>query len=475
MRLRPRTLSTSLVATVVAMVAVVGVLVAVVSTLAMEAYLTGQLDQQVTSALARAADPGPIHRQVDPSGNPVDAPFGQGPGTLVVEFSNNNTGVVLTDAGGLRRLGENALGGLSNVPTDGTAETVALPEVGQYRVMALADPRGSTVVVGLPTVDITNTTHSLLAWGLLVALCGVLISAFIGHALIRRQLRPLRDVAATAHEVADLPLSAGGTSIETRVAEHHTDPATEVGQVGGALNTLLAHVDAAFDARHRSEQQIRQFVADASHELRTPLSTIHGYAELSRRTPDDPRALSHALGKVEIEATRMSSLVQDLLLLARLDAGRPLERAEVDLSRLVLEAVTDARVVNGDHVWRMSLPDEPLTVEGDALRLHQVITNLLNNASRHTPAGTIVMARLAGSHEDVVIEVHDDGPGLSEDLAGHAFERFTRGDSSRTRTSGGVGLGLSLVEAIAGAHGGSAAVRSSPGDTTFAITLPCRA
>ncbi len=171
----------------------------------------------------------------------------------------------------------------------------------------------------------------------------------LGLMLVRRQLRPLRDVAATAYDVTAMPLDASGQTIDTRVPERYTDPRTEVGQVGAALNTLLDHVDAALDARHRSEQQVRQFVADASHELRTPLSTIHGYAELSRRTPDDAETLSQAMGKVETEATRMSTLVDDLLLLARLDSGRPLEREEVDLTRLLLEAVGDARVVGPEH------------------------------------------------------------------------------------------------------------------------------
>ncbi len=262
---------------------------------------------------------------------------------------------------------------------------------------------------------------------------------------------------------------------ETRVAEANTDPATEVGRVGSALNTLLDHVDAALDARHRSEQQVRQFVADASHELRTPLSTIHGYAELSRRTPDDAEALSNAMNKVETEATRMSSLVADMLLLARLDSGRPLERVEVDLTRVLLEAVTDARVVAPEHHWRLDLPDEPVTVTGDEHRLHQVVTNLINNARRHTPAGTTVTVGArprSGSGDHVTVTVHDDGPGIPDDLADYVFERFTRGDSSRTRASGGAGLGLSLVQAITEAHGGTARVESRPGSTTFTLLLP---
>ena len=198
--------------------------------------------------------------------------------------------------------------------------------------------------------------------------------------------------------------------------------------------------------RHRSEQQVRQFVADASHELRTPLATIAGYTELARR---QPTAAATALAKVESESARMTSLVEDLLLLARLDSGRPLADEPVDLTKLLLEAVADARVLAPDHTWRLVLPDEPVELRGDEQRLHQVATNLLTNARKHTPAGTTVTitARPDG------FEVHDDGPGFPAELVEHAFERFVRADEART-SSGGAGLGLALVDAIVSAHGG---------------------
>jgi two-component system OmpR family sensor kinase len=272
--------------------------------------------------------------------------------------------------------------------------------------------------------------------------------------------------------VSTQELSSGDTAIETRVPRELTDEQSEVGQVAAALNTLLDHVDRALAARHHSEQQVRQFVADASHELRTPLATIRGYAELSRRAQDDPEALLTALGKVEIEADRMSGLVADLLLLARLDSGRALAREDVDLTRLLLEAVADARVVAPDHTWQLVLPEEPVTVVGDEARLRQVVTNLLGNAHSHTPAGTTVTVTASTRDQDVVIAVHDDGPGVPPELVDEVFDRFTRGDSSRTRASGGAGLGLSLVSAIAQAHGGTAGVTSQPGDTTFTVALP---
>ncbi len=220
---------------------------------------------------------------------------------------------------------------------------------------------------------------------------------------------------------------------------------------------------------------MRQFVADASHELRTPLATISGYAELSRRTsPPDPEQLSHAMGKVEVEAARMSSLVEDLLLLARLDAGRPLARDDVDLTRLVLESVDDARVTAPGHRWLLELPEEPVVVPGDEQRLHQVVSNLLSNARRHTPPGTTVRVGVGRPGDDgsAVVTVTDDGPGITADLQDQVFDRFTRGDSARTRESGGAGLGLSLTRAIVEAHSGHVAVASRPGETRFSVTLP---
>jgi two-component system OmpR family sensor kinase len=272
-------------------------------------------------------------------------------------------------------------------------------------------------------------------------------------------------VAATAHRVASLPLAEGEIDLTDRVPDHLTDERTEVGQVGAALNTLLDHVETSLGARHRSEQQVRQFVADASHELRTPLATIAGYTELARRRPDDGNVRT-ALGKIEEESARMTSLVEDLLLLARLDAGRPLEEEPVDLTRLLLEAVSDARVLGRDHHWRLHLPEAPLEVTGDEQRLHQVVTNLLTNARKHTPPGTTVT--VTGRPDG--FDVHDDGPGFPAEFVDKAFERFARVDEARERT-GGAGLGLSLVEAIVHSHGGTVTLTSAPSSTTIAVRL----
>ncbi|RNL64422.1 sensor histidine kinase [Nocardioides marmoriginsengisoli] len=440
----------------------------------MRGILSDRLDGQVSDALRRATGPSMAVRSPDvPTPEETNRLL---PGSLVVimpttQPSSAVGGIVQEDTDSLTDLSTSSTQRVVAVADRRTPHSIKVNGT-TYRVLQDDDPRGYTFIVGLPTDDNDNTLASLISTFALLTLLGVGIAGVAGTWLVRRQLQPLHAVAEAAREVATQDLSTGETTISTRVPDELTDDETEVGQVGAALNTLLDHVDGALAARHRSEQQVRQFVADASHELRTPLSTIHGYAELSRRTPEDPEVLGTALNKVETEAGRMSALVEDLLLLARLDSGRPLVREEVDLTRLLLEAVADARVLAPDHHWRFGLPDEPVTVTGDAARLHQVVTNLLNNARNHTPAGTTVTVRVSTGDDEVRIEVHDDGPGLPEDIAYAAFERFTRGDSSRTRASGGAGLGLSLVSAIATAHGGTAEVVSQPGDTTFVVRLP---
>jgi two-component system, OmpR family, sensor kinase len=467
---RPRSLTSRLVVTAVALVAVASLLIGTVTTLAMRGYLYDRLDEQVAQSLDRERGPD------------RDGP-GRGPGlgtelrTVTGLFPDNGADeafVIDTERDNRvvrRTVSSTATAQLDQVPSDGEVHGVDLASLGGYRVVA-RDVSGGKIVTGLPSSEVEDILASLIGWEVLLGLLGVAAAGVAGTIVVRRQLRPLTEVAATAHAVAALPLGFGEIGVTERVPAHLTDERTEVGQVGAALNTLLAHVEGSLAARHRSEVQVRQFVADASHELRTPLATIHGYAELSRRTPDDPSALATALTKVETETDRMSALVEDLLLLARLDSGRPLERAEVDVTRLLLESVGDAQVLAPDHRWQLRLPDEPVTVIGDDQRLHQAVTNLLGNARHHTPPGTTVTVSVEQAGGATTIRVHDDGPGLPAGLAEHAFERFTRGDSSRTRASGGAGLGLSLVAAITEAHDGTVGVASGPGDTTFSISLP---
>lgn len=327
--------------------------------------------------------------------------------------------------------------------------------------------------MGRPTAEVDSTVNKLIVTELLVAAAALVAAGAAGAIMVGVNLRPLRRVAATASRVSELPLHSGEVMLHERVPESEADPRTEVGQVGAALNRMLDHVHGALESRQQSEMRVRQFVADASHELRTPLASIRGYAELTRRgreeTGPDTR---HALGRIESEADRMTGLVEDLLLLARLDAGRPLSYEPTDLSPLVVDALSDARAADQDHAWRLELPDEPATVLADSPRLHQVLVNLLANARTHTPPGTTVTARVHRYGHWVCLDVQDDGPGIPPELLPHVFERFARGDSSRSRKAGSTGLGLAIVQAVAAAHGGAVTVDSVPGRTVFTVHLP---
>ena len=264
----------------------------------------------------------------------------------------------------------------------------------------------AVVVVGLP---LAKQNATIVNTGLAVAggvLLGLVVVGIGGMWLVRRNLRPLDRVAATATRVAHLPLSEGKVDIGARVPVQDTDTRTEVGQVGAAFNEMLDHVDHALNQRQKSEERVRQFVADASHELRTPLASIRGYAELTRREQEPvPQGVTYAIGRVESEAIRMTALVDDLLLLARLDAGRPLDHETVDLTEMVVNAVSDAHAASPDHVWQLDLPDEPVEVQGDPARLHQIVANLLGNARTHTAPGTVVRTSILPGNGQVRLAV----------------------------------------------------------------------
>ena len=365
---------------------------------------------------------------------------------------------------------------------------------GTFLLTAILDPDGdgSVYITGLPLSALNDQLGDVAlaectVFGLVLVLAGVL-----GYFWVRFSLRPLRRVAITASQVANLPLESGEVSLPAGVPD--TDPGTETGQVGLAFNRMLGHVETALRRRAASESRLRRFAADASHELRTPLAAIRGYAELALRHPGAaPEPVTHALGRVLSESTRMSVLVDDLLLLARLDAGRPLSREPVDMTRLAIDATSDAQVARPSHRWVLELPDDPELVLGDEHRLRQVLANLLSNAGRHTPDGTTVTVRVSDalpgdepgsgarsvSHGTfppaprLVISVTDDGPGIPAELLPELFERFTRADTSRSHATNAssTGLGLAIVDAVVAAHHGAVLVSSRPGMTSFAIVL----
>ncbi|MEU9142359.1 HAMP domain-containing sensor histidine kinase [Streptomyces sp. NPDC048349] len=480
---RPWSLRTRLVVSAVALIAVVGAAIGAVTTLALRSYLVDKLDEQLRTSVSMAASP-PGPGKAIREGKSV-----LGPGTPLgaVGFRTDSDGKVYDadrsvrfedpERGNRQPLTEAQIAVLARAaraaaPDGPGAVNLSLPGLGAYRVLAAP---GGSVVLGFPLGEVDSTVNTLIAVEVCVTLAGLIAASLAGQALVGVALRPLRRVAATATRVSELPLHEGEPALHERVPDTEADPRTEVGQVGAALNRMLGHVSAALTARQQSEMRVRQFVADASHELRTPLASIRGYAELTRRGREEPGPdTRHALGRIESEATRMTGLVEDLLLLARLDAGRPLAAGDTDtdLAPLVVDAVSDARAAGPGHHWRLCLPDEPAPVRGDPARIQQVLVNLLANARTHTPPGTTVTAHVSRETSAVRLRIEDDGPGIPPALLPHVFERFARGDASRSRAAGSTGLGLAIVQAVVTAHGGRVGVRSAPGRTCFEVVLP---
>ncbi len=483
---RPLKLRTKLVGAAVLLVLLVCGITVVATQVSLTRYLTQQVDQRLMSVPRGDRDnsgsTNPATGETGPDGS--NGPNGSngsnagprsdpgysdslsatvvGGAVTAASVTSRQSGAVNLDAGARQALLA-ATGSTRPV-------TVTIPGYGDYRVLASSTGRGTTII-GVSLAR-EQGTSSQVVWTLLIAMASALAVAVAGAFLIvRRTLRPLDRVAATARQVSRMQLHRGEVDLGLRVPERDTDPRTEVGQVGAALNQMLGHVSTALERRHASEMQVRRFVADASHELRTPLAAIRGYTELARRGDADAATVTHALSRVDSESVRMAALVDDLLLLARLDAGRPLSSDEVDLTLLTMDVVSDARVAGPDHRWRLALPDEPVTVPGDGPRLHQVLANLLTNARTHTPPGTTVTTSVRQEERHVVLTVTDDGPGIDPTLLPGIFERFVRGDSSRSRQAGSTGLGLAIVRAVVAAHHGTVTADSSPGRTTFTVRL----
>ena len=532
----PRSLRTRLVVGVLGLVLVMAAVMSAFSTVSLRHTLMARTDSQLMAAAQRAADKrhdltqearkaseeaaqegadkpgdqpdgadgadgGPGKEGVPPG---LDA-AGQSTGTLTLittqtsssDTASSETAAYIDKNGHYASISKEDCRLLLSQATEDHPVTVHLHHLGSYRVVATRDEAsGSTVITGLSLEGDRGLIRTQLLIELTVALLGALVVALAGRTMVRSSLAPLERVARTAQRVASQPLERGEVSIEDRVEKADLDSSAEVGQVGGALNTLLGHVESALGARQRSETQVRQFVADASHELRTPLASIRGYTELIRREGADadlPEEATYALERVHSESVRMTALVEDLLLLARLDAGRELRREEVDLVGLLVDTVADARAAGPDHDWQLDLavleppadatpeeaedflPEPPLVI-GDEARLRQVIVNLLANARVHTPAGSHVTTTLAREGDTLIVRIHDDGPGIAPDVRDRLFERFARGDSSRERRTGSTGLGMSIALAIVQSHGGSIDVASStaPEDhgTTFSVRLP---
>jgi two-component system, OmpR family, sensor kinase len=470
-------LQVKLIAAVLALVTVALLLIGLASGAALREYLVGRLDDQLQAVAHQPGRPpgelrgGPERRLGPPS------PF-------LIQYHDPAGKLLYTDKAPLDEGQPPQVPENSAWLADHAGEPVTVPAVGgggRWRVLVRETASGSTVVAAsLDGVD--STTRQLRLIDLGVSLVVLAVLAGLGAAIVRASLRPLVEIEQTARAIA-----AG--DLTRRVPDR--DPGTEVGRLGRALNTMLAQIESAFGARaaseasaRRSEDRMRRFVADASHELRTPLTTIRGFAELYRQGgARDPAELDRLMRRIEDQAARMGLLVEDLLLLARLDQQRPLDRRPVDLLALAAEAVNDARAVAPDRRIELVLGGEDgdrgiaLVVLGDDQRLRQVLANLVNNALTHTPAGSPVEVRVGGSSLDgrpgAAVEVVDHGPGLTPEQAERVFERFYRADPARSPADGGTGLGLSIVAALVAIHGGTVGVDSVPGrGARFRVVLP---
>jgi two-component system, OmpR family, sensor kinase len=480
----PRTLRARLSAGLVVLLAVSCAALGVAAVVELGGFLTSRLDEQLSDVGTRL--PASLEHEAvtssDHDGDEHGDTRRQSTGTFgarLVDGRVTNAAVVASGsaAANLREVDLSAAdqARLAALSVDSRPRSVDLDSLhASYRVFACSGQDGDVLVTGLPLEPVTAAVHRLELVAGIVFGVALVITGVAGALWVRWSLRPLSRVAATATRVSELPLASGEVALPARAPQ--ADPHGEVGQVAASFNRMLGHVENALTKRHASEERLRGFAADASHELRTPVASVRGHAELALLHPGPvPPEVTRALERIAAESARMGEIVDEMLLLARLDAGRPLERRPVDLTHLVLDAVTDARAAGPDHGWALELPQDPVTVTGDAHRLHQVLANLLANARSHTPAGTKVTVSLRTEGETVRLDVHDTGPGVPEDIRPGVFERFTRAEHRRRTQSsggGGAGLGLSIVAAVAEAHGGGVGLKSRPGATTFTVRLP---
>jgi two-component system OmpR family sensor kinase len=450
----------------------------VTSELVLRAVLVKQLDAQLVAAGGRYSA-SLEHELVEHEREPDrdDSIPGQSVGTLGIRLVGGHVteSAVVTEAGTNRSitLTRHDADELREVVPGQPPRTVDLAGIGDYRVRAVKGRDVDVQVTGLPLHPINETLARLLVvdavlFGFLLVAGGTATAL-----VVRRNLRPLRQLTRTAVAVSEQELTDPNTSFPAELPS--SDAGSEIDQLNIAFHRMLDRIEESLAARDATEVRLRRFVADASHELRTPLSTISAHAEYATSTDADqlPEGTANALGRITAAAGRMSTLVADLLLLARLDAGRPLAGDPVDLTRVVLDAVTDVRAAAPDHHWRLKLLEESVMVTGDDERLHQVIANLLSNAHTHTPPGTTVTTSVAVGLEFVEILVKDDGPGIPEEVQPRIFDRFWRSDTSRSREHGSSGLGLAIAHSIVASHGGRLNVHSSASSgTTFTVRLP---
>ncbi|MHA7244391.1 sensor histidine kinase [Paeniglutamicibacter antarcticus] len=469
------TLQRKLLLALIGSLALICTLIGLLLNTGMRQSLATQLHEQLRFASERAATYS-AQNGPDASSGPLFAP-GQASGTLNARIVPGFLifGAVLDPKTGERKeITEADVLPLSSLSLDAPPVIKHL-SIGDYLLSAQKDPGShGTLVTGLPLEPNERTLAALGVLTLTISLAGLIGIGLIGSLIIRRSLAPLQRVSAVASSVATAELESGTAALEARVTPEDSVPGTESGEVGRALNALLDNVGTAFAVREASEAQMRQFVADASHELRTPLSAIRGYTELISATEHFSDDGQRSLNRVLEQSTRMSSLVENLLLLARLDEKHQIKKVPVDLGKLAAEITEDFAITASSHHWIPTVPDDGLVVSGDAAALRRVITNLLANARKHTSAGSTVTVSVErdATASKAMLRVADNGEGIAADFLPQVFKRFTRADAARSGADGTTGLGLPIAKAIVESHGGSIEVSSAPGNTVFEVRLP---
>ncbi|EWM14422.1 cell wall metabolism sensor histidine kinase WalK [Kutzneria sp. 744] len=474
-------LGTQLALALGALALVVFGLVGVVTTSLLHQYLDTKLSDQLSTTLGQFKATGNV--------NPSPGKFGHGsvadhdpPVGVTVEFSPGNN-VKLTDSTSHppvdgQQLIALAARALVSSPLQHPEQEVEAGGV-RYRFMAVTSVNTPLLkrvaVVGLSEGDTEATIRRMIMVNLVTFGVALVVLVLVGQQVLRRGLRPLADMSSTAHTVASTDLTA--KSVDLSVRAKGEGGGIEVEELRSAFNVMIDHIDHSLVARSAAEQRLRQFVADASHELRTPLTSIRGYADLfAYAAANEPAERERHLARMREEAGRMSLLLDDLLLLARLDAAEaPLRPEPVDLVEIAVAAADGFQAARPDHPFALEVEPSALPMIGDPMRLRQVLDNLLTNAAVHTDPGTPVTLRLRTELGWAVAEVADGGPGISPENQARVFDRFYRVDDSRTRRSGGTGLGLSVVHSLVTAHGGAVTLQSRPGATAFTVRFPLSA
>jgi two-component system sensor histidine kinase TrcS len=458
------------------LVSVVVLMVGALSIYTLRGYITASTNAEVMHSLVALK-----HSFADASATETGRQLikftGQSAGTVIAVMAGDTVvQAAMFDDEGARPADPQVAPALEAIDWAGDEpQSVDFGDLGRYRIASADGGDGQRLVSAISLRSATDAIAKKTAAVAAITLFAAVAAAAGTVTLVRRALHPLRRVAATAAKAARIPLAADDHRITTRVRQADTDPDNEVGIVGETLNRLLANVDSALATRAEADRRMRRFLTDVSHELRTPLATIQGYAELTRQDSASlPETSEYALARIESESRRMSALVDDMLLLSRLDEGQGLELEPLDLCALVADAVNDIAVTAPDHRFLAELPAEPVWIHGDRARLHQTVGNLLTNARIHTPDGVTVTTAIRNLPDSVELTVVDDGPGIPAEILPDLFGRFVRADRSRSREMESSGLGLAIVASIIKAHGGAVRVESRPGRTVFRVQLPVR-